>query len=517
MNPIKKTEESSDIPNGFQYNATGDNFEGKKAESLEGIPFNLPHDDSQVDLEKDYFIVKKFKLPKKQTKLVAKIVIVLVILAVSLPRIFGNISSTVETAQVEAEKLPGIFPSLTTTVKSIGTFTYNGFHNAFSSIKENLASMAELLYKRKLPNIGDETNITEETTTPVVEVKEFPSRIIIDKIGVDASVLNPTETSIEALDESLKYGVVRYPKSGLLGEDDNVFLFGHNTSIEVVRNESYKALNGLNNLEKGDIIKLQSDKNEYLYQVNSITMEKDSNVKVEFNTGKKELTISTCNVLGNKEDRYVVNSEFLVSYPIKTTSETVVTTENVVTPAEPAVTPTNPTIVATTPVQPTVVPAQPTTPPAREITPGERVETVVPIQIGGGTVMTPSDPNGIADLSVEITEIGILDPDTNVFIATSTLNSKDKIAFKFIISNIGTKKVSGWSFTSVLPTRPLYMYNSSSQENLNPGERIEYALGFDRPQIGTDLEIIVNADPTKSFNESNENNNIVKKLITVTE
>ena len=38
------------------------------------------------------------------------------------------------------------------------------------------------------------------------------------------------------------------------------------------------------------------------------------------------------------------------------------------------------------------------------------------------------------------------------FIATTTLSVVNKIAVKFVISNLGTKTAEGWSFNMVLPT-----------------------------------------------------------------
>jgi hypothetical protein len=213
-------------------------------------------------------------------------------------------------------------------------------------------------------------------------------------------------------------------------------------------------------------------------------MEKDSDIVVKFNTRKKTLTISTCNTLGNKEDRYVLQADFITSYKIK---KEIISN---ITPEE------NP--------QPTTTKNQTT----------EHQYNIIPTQNTQQSIV--SNPNGKVDLTAQITEIGILDS-SNQFIATSTLKSSDKIAFKFIISNIGTKKAEDWSFNVVLPTYPQHMYHSNSQENLGPGEKIEYALGFDKPQINNEALIIVNVDPTRSIWETSEDNNIIKKFIKIIE
>ena len=445
----------------------------KKKSKNGNAPNNLPHSGSDTNVQ--------LNLSKKTIKKTLKVLIIALILIVSTPRMINNISSTIEIIGGEAEKFPQIFPSLTLTSTTIGSFVYNQVKGLGDFMADNLATMAELLYSRKLsPN--------EEVITGSQEITEKakPIRIIADKVGIDSVILNPENTEVTSLDEALKYGVVRYPKSGVLGEKDNIYLFGHSTSIEVVRNKAYKALNGLNKLEKGDTIKIQSENNEYIYVVTSVKMKKNSEAIVTFNTGKKTLTISTCNTLGAKEDRYIVEADFVSSYPIISTI-----TEKPVT-ATP--------IISIAPITP--------------VTPGEQTNIVVPI-IGKDT-FTQSDPSGKVDLTSQITEVGIIDSETGNFIATSTLSIDNKIAVKFIISNLGNKTAEGWTFNIVLPTNPHYIYHSNGQVNLRPGERIEYAIAFDKPKEGPNVEIILNADPTRSIYESNENNNIVKRIIKIT-
>ncbi len=434
------------------------------------VPNNLPHENSSNDNI-------QLNIPKKRLKTALKVLIIVLILVVSAPRILTNVSSTIEIVGGEAEKFPQVFPSLTLTGTAIGAFTYDQLKGLSGFMSDNLAAMAELLYSRKL-------NPNEEIINGYGEVNEEkanPIRIIIDKVGIDSIILNPESTDIEVLEGALKYGIVRYPKSGILGEKDNIYLFGHSTSIKVVNNQAYKALNGLNKLEKGDIIKIQSENKEHVYRVTSVTMKKNSDAVVTFNTGKKTLTISTCNTLGAKEDRYIVKADFITSYPLAS----VTINEEI----------------PTTPVNPVT----PTTP----ATPGTETNTVI-------SMGAPSNPYGKVDLDGKITQVGIIDSETGDFIATTTLSVVNKIAVKFVISNLGTKTAEGWSFNMVLPTTPQYIYHSNSQDNLRPGERIEYAIAFDKPKEGDNAEIILNVDPTRSIYESNEDNNIVKRIIEIT-
>lgn len=437
------------------------------------VPSNLPCEENGGNLN--------ISISKKKIKNFLRIAIIVIVILVAAPRMINNIVSTTEIVKREAEKFPIIFPTLTMTGSTVWSFTSDGIKNFARYVNDNLASVAEILYTRKL----DDSEIIEIQKETVLEK---PTRIIIEKVGINSTILNPESTDLAVLDEALSQGVVRYPKSGLLGERDNIYLFGHSTSYEVVRNQAYKSLNGLNKLEQGDTIKLQSDNNEYLYKVTSLEMEKDSNIIVKFNTKKQTLTISTCNTLGNKEDRYVIRADFVTSYSI---TEKTATIDNSIK--------NNPTPIQINPIIP-----------EETIKHNYVVTPVAPIN---NPVV--SDPNGKVDLTSQITTIGILDPITKEFIATTTLKNSDTIAFKFVVTNQGTKTAEGWSFNVVLPTSPLHMYHSNSQQNLGPGERIEYAMGFDKPEVNDNAVIIVNLDPAGTIWESNENNNIIKKFIKI--
>jgi LPXTG-site transpeptidase (sortase) family protein len=152
------------------------------------------------------------------------------------------------------------------------------------------------------------------------QVGELPMRIEIPSIKVDAQVYNPATTSIEVLDDYLLKGAVRYPGSGLPGGDGNIYIFGHNTRIQIVNNQAFKTFNGLQNLKVGDLIYLSSSKNEYIYKVLSVTMVSADKALVEFNTKTKMLTLSTCDNFATKSDRFVVQSEFVTQKALTTST-----------------------------------------------------------------------------------------------------------------------------------------------------------------------------------------------------
>lgn len=168
----------------------------------------------------------------------------------------------------------------------------------------------------------DDTESEAEVITEVsaaVSVEDTPVRIIIDAIGVDTKINNPESTSIAAMDAALLSGVVHYPGSGDLEDHTNMFLFGHSTGFRVVQNDAFKAFNNLEDLVENDLIRVQSDSQEYLYRVTKVEETKAGDAFVEISNREKKLTLSTCNSFGSKEDRFVVEADFIGSYPIKDT------------------------------------------------------------------------------------------------------------------------------------------------------------------------------------------------------
>ena len=151
--------------------------------------------------------------------------------------------------------------------------------------------------------------ISNQLNQAVVAV-EKPNRIVISKIGVDATVANPNTTNVTTLDEYLKEGAVRYPDSGLLGAG-NMFIFGHSTSIAVVHNQAYKTFNGLKDLKSGDLVKVYGETRTYIYRVTSVTLVDQNKALVEFGNSKNMLTLSTCNTFGAKSERYVVEADLI--------------------------------------------------------------------------------------------------------------------------------------------------------------------------------------------------------------
>lgn len=142
------------------------------------------------------------------------------------------------------------------------------------------------------------------------------ARIRAPKVGIDVTVNHPTTVDVSTLDEALKNGAVYYPGSGTPASG-NVFIFGHSTNWAVVRNEAYRAFNGLEKLVKGDEIILETAEYDFVYRVDLVTLVDADSALVYFDSTSPKLTVSTCNTFGEKQERHVAEATLVAARPKK--------------------------------------------------------------------------------------------------------------------------------------------------------------------------------------------------------
>ncbi|MDO8481611.1 MAG: sortase [bacterium] len=161
-----------------------------------------------------------------------------------------------------------------------------------------------------LPQLGEEND-----SIPVV-AGVLPERIVISAISMDLPIQNPATKNIDALTEVLKSGPARYVDSAKLGEKGNTLLFGHSSQLPIVRNQMYKAFNNISKLKAGDTITVFGGGNEYLYNVVSVRAgdAKEDVIDLSQTEGAR-ITLVTCNTLGEKSARWIVEAEFIGSLP----------------------------------------------------------------------------------------------------------------------------------------------------------------------------------------------------------
>ena len=157
---------------------------------------------------------------------------------------------------------------------------------------------------------------------------------------------------------------------------------------------------------------------------------------------------------------------------------------------------------STTPIVPT--------PKAAPVTPG--LATSNTYQMGGGT----SSLIGLPDLIVSIDAVGYLATSSvESFVTATSVPSGIRPAVRFTVKNSGTNIAGAWRFSASIPTRTVYFYQSPPQQALNPGDHIEYTLGFDQANTGANQMVSVTANFDHAVVESNTNNNSASAQLTI--
>lgn len=134
--------------------------------------------------------------------------------------------------------------------------------------------------------------------------------------------------------------------------------------------------------------------------------------------------------------------------------------------------------------------------------------------LGGATSVAA--PFGLPDLVVSISATGYLtSTSTDSFVTGSVVSVGNRPAVKFTIKNSGTNATGPWRFGASIPTVGFYVYRSQPQQSLNPGDSIDYILGFDQANRGPGQMISVTANFDRAVPESNENNNSISATFTV--
>lgn len=144
--------------------------------------------------------------------------------------------------------------------------------------------------------------------------------IIVSRLSINAPIIEPKSSDFNVLNSALAKGVVHYPGSAVPGEVGNVFLFGHSSGLKVIHNKAYAVFNRLREVESGEIIRIRYAGREYWYRVGRTYVKDADDARIDLSSasGKKMLTLSTCKLFGGEDERFIVEAEFVRSYPLRT-------------------------------------------------------------------------------------------------------------------------------------------------------------------------------------------------------
>jgi hypothetical protein len=119
---------------------------------------------------------------------------------------------------------------------------------------------------------------------------------------------------------------------------------------------------------------------------------------------------------------------------------------------------------------------------------------------------------GPADLLVQITAVGMIDPVTGEFVHRLPVSQNDMAAVQFDISNIGGQTTGTYYFTAQLPTQNGYLYTSPAQAPLKPDGHIQNTLRF--TQVAPNGGVInISVDANNTAGDYNRGNNYASQFL----
>lgn len=133
--------------------------------------------------------------------------------------------------------------------------------------------------------------------------------LIIDKISIKAPInLNVDGSNETKYFKVLEKGVAHLQNTAKPGEKGNVVIFGHSSQNIGVTGKYGEIFIKLNDLEKGDEIKIFNNlaRQEYSYKVSSKKIVQPEEVSVTDPTKFDQLTLITCWPIGSDQKRLVI-------------------------------------------------------------------------------------------------------------------------------------------------------------------------------------------------------------------
>jgi hypothetical protein len=132
------------------------------------------------------------------------------------------------------------------------------------------------------------------------------------------------------------------------------------------------------------------------------------------------------------------------------------------------------------------------------------------------TPTQPTRPAG-ADLSIRVIGTGIALGDDRTFYEAPAIPADQKGAIKFVVENVGGTRSGTFNFIATLPIEgnPFFRYEAPTQQPLNPGDRVEYTLGFDTLDVDDNANITIVIRPTGP--DANSSNNAVSRTVEIRE
>jgi LPXTG-site transpeptidase (sortase) family protein len=139
---------------------------------------------------------------------------------------------------------------------------------------------------------------------------ETPLSIEIPGYEVNARIEAPQSNDTKVLDDALARGPVYYSGSGLPGSN-NVLIFGHSTTFNVVINISFAVFNYLKDVQPGTLIYVKTQSAVHIYKTRDVKRVSKYTSWIQFKSNTPMLTLATCDSFGKASDRWVLEADYV--------------------------------------------------------------------------------------------------------------------------------------------------------------------------------------------------------------
>lgn len=143
---------------------------------------------------------------------------------------------------------------------------------------------------------------------PEIPKVHVENQIIIEKIGVNAPLLESPSVKEADILKILESGIAHYPNTSLPGETGNIFVTGHSSNYRWAKGSYNYIFANLNKLSNDDLIVVYWSDVKYIYKVFEVIVVPPSDVSVMNQTNDSIISLMTCDPPGTTLKRRVVKA-----------------------------------------------------------------------------------------------------------------------------------------------------------------------------------------------------------------
>lgn len=154
-----------------------------------------------------------------------------------------------------------------------------------------------------------------------IDITPYENRIIIPKIGKNIPLIDIKQKKVDGIDElndifmdELENGVIRYPGSGIPGENGNSFIFGHSSNFPWMEGDYNDVFALLDHVEFDDEVVVYYGQEKHTYKIrtkNVISPGDVSVLKSDVNADRSQVTLMTCWPIGTTLNRLVLTGDLI--------------------------------------------------------------------------------------------------------------------------------------------------------------------------------------------------------------